>query len=119
MNSGETGGMITMETVVMSDWGKLTHFRHRQIIRRPEELQSFNEGDLSSTNLNGAVVLALGQLRDRGAELKYRSRGGALTTGYVVLFTDGQDRVGQTSDEATRRESRTSVKDLLFGLFGA
>lgn len=44
-----------------------------------------------STNLHGAILDALGRLGTTRAAFEQRNAGGALTSGYVVVFTDGRD----------------------------
>lgn len=58
---------------------------------RLDLLDTFVPADPSSTNLYGAVILALEQQTAAENAFKLRNHGGAFTPGYVVVFTDGND----------------------------
>lgn len=87
------------------------------LLARLDELSSYTSSDPSSTNLNGALIEALN--RQAAAERAFRDRnfGGAFTTGYVVLFTDGRDTSGlHTSDEAVAARDASVDQVLAVGL---
>jgi hypothetical protein len=81
-------------------------------------LSSYKPADPSSTNLYGAVVQSLRKLQDIETGFKQRNYGGALTSGYAVLFTDGADTAGlQTLTQALAAEAAdTSDQVLAVGL---
>ena len=83
-------------------------------------LRSWTPGDVGSTNLNGAVVQALQQ--SAAAQQAYRDRnlGGAFSTGYVVVFTDGRDTARRV-DVPTVQSAVSASPDTLMvvGLQGA
>jgi len=55
------------------------------------ELETWEIEAPNGTNLNGAVIDALARLRSSQNGFAERSAHGALSTGYLVLFTDGRD----------------------------
>jgi alpha-tubulin suppressor-like RCC1 family protein len=50
-----------------------------------------------SSDLHGALVQAVERIRSDEAAFRLRNFGGAFTTGYIVLFSDGRDTAGVTS----------------------
>ncbi|MBU6162444.1 MAG: SUMF1/EgtB/PvdO family nonheme iron enzyme, partial [Myxococcales bacterium] len=85
-----------------------------------EGLQTWQPSDVGSTNLNGAVVQALQQSEESQAAYRERNLGGAFSTGYVVVFTDGRDTARRV-DLATVQGAVSSSSDTLMvvGLRGA
>lgn len=58
--------------------------------------------DPSSTNLNGAIVTAVGRLTTAQTNFRAANYGGGFTAGYLVLFTDGQDTTGLVTRAAAQ-----------------
>ena len=69
------------------------------LLAKLEEIESYDSGDMSSTNLHGAIIDALDRNSNAQADLVERNFGGAFSTGYVVLFTDGADTAGWLTKE--------------------
>lgn len=67
-----------------------------KLLGRLDEVLTYRAPDQSSTNLHGAVVEALSRLQQAQTQYRNRNQGGAFSTGYVVLFTDGADTSGRT-----------------------
>ena len=57
-------------------------------------LTDFDGVDPGATNLNGAVRQGVEQLQSRQQDTTDANYGGVVTTGYMVLFTDGGDSAG-------------------------
>jgi uncharacterized repeat protein (TIGR02543 family) len=55
------------------------------------DLATWRPADTGATNLHGAVVQALDASAVAQASYRERNYGGAFSTGYVVVFTDGRD----------------------------
>jgi formylglycine-generating enzyme required for sulfatase activity len=83
-------------------------------------LRSWTPGDVGSTNLNGAVVQALQQSAAAQQAYRERNQGGAFSTGYVVVFTDGRDTARRV-DVPTVQSAVSASPDTLMvvGLQGA
>jgi len=83
-------------------------------------LRSWTPGDVGSTNLNGAVVQALQQSAAAQQAYRDRNQGGAFSTGYVVVFTDGRDTARRV-DVPTVQSAVSASPDTLMvvGLQGA
>jgi hypothetical protein len=74
----------------------------QQLFSRLDDLQSYTPPDGGATNLNGAARIELEQMQERLQAIMDRNQGGVVTTGHVVLFTDGGDTAGwETPDQAT------------------
>lgn len=71
---------------------------------RLDALDTFVPADPSSTNLYGALILALEEQTAAENAFKARNYGGAFTPGYVVVFTDGND----TANRKTRANVLTA-----------
>ncbi len=65
-----------------------------------DELVNFEAIDGASTNLNGALSDSVSELQQYQSSYMQRNLNGVVTTGYVVLFTDGGDSAGRL-DAAT------------------
>lgn len=78
-----------------------------RLLARLEALSTYRPADPSSTNLYGAVVSALSRQATAQATFRARNAGGAFTSGYVVLFTDG----GDTSGLTTQAQARAALRD--------
>ena len=69
------------------------------------------------TNLYGAVKDGLSNIATAETAFRTRNKGGAFSTGYVVLFTDGADTTGYFSDaDATKAEAASPDQVLAVGL---
>ena len=77
-----------------------------RLLARLDALTSYRPVDPSSTNLYGAVVSALARQATAQEAFTARNAGGAFTSGYVVLFTDG----GDTSGLATQAQALAAVR---------
>jgi hypothetical protein len=84
-----------------------------RLLARLDALATYTSPDGSSTNLYGGVINALS--RSAAAQEAFRSRnaGGAFTTGYVVLFTDGGDTSGYRTREDVIAAIASSTDDIL------
>jgi hypothetical protein len=69
------------------------------------ELAAWRPSDIGATNLHGAVVQALGESEAAQAAFRARNLGGAFSTGYVVVFTDG----GDTAERVNRAQVQSAV----------
>jgi hypothetical protein len=56
-----------------------------------DALSSYAPADPNSTNLNGAIIQGLADLQAAEGSFENRNDGGALTSGYVLVFTAGKD----------------------------
>lgn len=84
-----------------------------------DSLADYMAADVSSTNLHGAIQGGMERLADARGALERRNYGGALTTGYLVLFTDGADTAGYVTAEAARAAAAASADRLMVvGLIG-
>jgi len=71
------------------------------VLDKLDALSTYTPTDPSSTNLYGAVIEALGSLKQAEVDFETRNHGGAVTTGFLVLFTDGKDTAAyRTETEA-------------------
>jgi Tol biopolymer transport system component len=59
--------------------------------KRLDALLTYTPADPNSTNLNGAVIRGLADLDSAEKGFESRNYGGALTSGYLLLFTAGRD----------------------------
>lgn len=64
--------------------------------------------DAGSTNLYGAVGSGLSNLATSRAAFEDRNAGGAFTSGYLVIFTDGRD-TASADPNAARQQSLAAV----------
>lgn len=86
---------------------------------RLAELDRYAPVDPSSTNLYGAVTQSLQNLSSAQHSFRERNFGGAWTTGYVVLFTDGGDTAGLVSiDDAVAAAGASANQIVAVGLGG-
>ncbi|MDA3863959.1 MAG: hypothetical protein PF689_08865 [Deltaproteobacteria bacterium] len=60
-----------------------------------DELLTYTAIDGASTNLNGALFDSVSELQQYQLSYMQRNYNGVVTTGYVVLFTDGGDSAGR------------------------
>lgn len=89
------------------------------VLRRLDELATYEPSDASSTNLHGAVQYALSLSSGAQRNFRDRNRGGAFTAGYVALFTDGGDTAGRVPFETARMTLEQSPDDVIaLGLRG-
>lgn len=78
------------------------------LLSRLDALTNYHATDEASTNLNGAVIDALTRSKQAQDAFRQRNYGGAFTTGYVVLFTDGADTAGlKTASDALAAEGQS------------
>lgn len=90
-----------------------------RLLARLEALSTYRPADPSSTNLYGAVVSALSRQATAQATFRARNAGGAFTSGYVVLFTDGGDTSGlSTQAQAVAAVRASTSRMLAVGLAG-
>lgn len=87
-------------------------------------LATYTPQDEFSTNLHGAIVglesTGLQGLSAAQAAFRTRNQGGALTTGYLVLFTDGVDNTSRHSaQEARNAHKQAPERVVIVGLRGA
>jgi len=80
-----------------------------------DALRDYTSPDPSSTNLNGALVQVLQQSAAAQAEFRMRNRGGAFTSGYVVVFTDGVDTAAWIDEDAAL-EALDAYPDTVVGV---
>jgi hypothetical protein len=89
------------------------------LLQRLNALTSYRPADPGSTNLFGATITALSRQATAEAAFRARNAGGAFTTGYVVLFTDGGDTAGLRSQNDALAAVRGSAdRTLAVGLAG-
>jgi len=85
-----------------------------KLLSRLDALTTYTPSDPSSTNLYGAVIQGLSTLHAAEVAFEQRNYGGALTSGYVVLFTDGADTAGlQTLQQALTAETADGADQVL------
>jgi hypothetical protein len=90
-----------------------------RLLSRLDALSSYTAADPGSTNLFGATITALSRQSTAEAAFRARNAGGAFTSGYVVLFTDGGDTAGlRTQAEATEAVRASTDRTLAVGLAG-
>ncbi len=90
-----------------------------RLLSRLDALSSYRPSDPSSTNLHGAVINALSRQSTAEAAFRTRNAGGAFTSGYVVLFTDGGDTAGlRTQAQAVAAVGASTDRMLAVGLAG-
>lgn len=91
-----------------------------KVLTRLGELSTYTPPDASSTNLNGVVVQALNSNAAAQQAFRTRNLGGAFTTGYIALFTDGADASGRVTSANARQQIERSTDDVVaVGLQGA
>lgn len=79
-----------------------------------DALATYTPSDPSSTNLYGAVIDGLARLRSSRAAFESRQYGGAVTQGFLVLFTDGADTAGlKTLNQALAAETQNYGDEVL------
>jgi hypothetical protein len=83
------------------------------VTARLEALTGHVPADSSSTNLNGALVAALGDSDAAQRSFRERNQGGAFSAGYVILFTDGADTAGIVSTTDAEAAVRASADEVL------
>jgi len=76
-------------------------------------LSAWRPTDIGATNLHGAVVQALGESEAAQAAFRARNLGGAFSSGYVVVFTDGSD----TAERVPLVQVQSAVAESADGLF--
>jgi hypothetical protein len=87
------------------------------LLSRLDALTTFTPADRRSTNLNGAVVEGLTRIAAAEAAFRDRNYGGAFTTGYLVLFTDGKDTAARVTESAvTSAEGSSPDQAIAVGL---
>jgi formylglycine-generating enzyme required for sulfatase activity len=90
-----------------------------RLLSRLDALAMYRAADPSSTNLYGALIDALSRQASAEAAFRVRNLGGAFTTGYVVLFTDGGDTAGlRTQMQATEAVRNSPARVIPVGLNG-
>lgn len=77
-----------------------------KLLQKLDDVATYTPMDPASTNLYGAVIDALSRSATAQNAFRQRNAGGAFSTGYVILFTDGQDTTGLK----TRMEALTAAK---------
>ncbi len=95
----------------LTEWQQAT-MDAGKLVERLDALRSFTPADIASTNLNGAIVAALQRQDATKKDFEQRNAGGAFTTGYLVLFTDGADTAGLvTPGQVT--DAKSTSRDLV------
>jgi len=90
-----------------------------QLLQRLSALSTYRPADPGSTNLYGATITALSRQASAEAAFRTRNAGGAFTTGYVVLFTDGGDTAGlRTQNDALTAVRGSADRTVAVGLAG-
>gem|GEM_PF-2379465 len=84
-----------------------------QLLQRLDALTTFVPADPASTNLYGAVVQALARLSTTEQNFRTLNAGGALTAGYVVIFTDGNDTAGRVTQAAALAAEAADANQVL------
>ena len=84
------------------------------------DLATAAEGlDVAATNLNGAIVGALLRVDSARAAFESLNRGGAFTSGTVLVFTDGRDTAGRvTADAVSAAREASTTEVVAVGLDG-
>jgi hypothetical protein len=80
---------------------------------RLDLLGTYVAADPSSTNLYGALILALDEQTVAENAFKARNYGGAFTPGYVVVFTDGNDTANRKTKAAVQTAETTTGDDVV------
>jgi formylglycine-generating enzyme required for sulfatase activity len=84
------------------------------------ELAAWRPSDIGATNLHGAVVQALGESEAAQAAFRARNLGGAFSSGYVVVFTDGGDTAERVNLAQVQSAVSASADEVfMVGLRGA
>ena len=90
------------------------------LLARLDALSSYQAADPASTNLYGAVIDGVSKLNAAQTAFRSRNHGGAFTTGYMILFTDGGDTAGLRTQSAAVSAVQLSGDEVLaVGLAGA
>ncbi len=75
-------------------------------------LESYQAPDASSTNLNGALSQGVVRLQERQQQVMAQNFNGTVTSGYLVVFTDGGDTAGRVpAAEASASVAAARVYD--------
>jgi hypothetical protein len=86
-----------------------------KLLQRLDDVATYVPADPASTNLNGAVIDAVGRSAAAQAAFRQRNVNGVFTAGYIILFTDGQDTTGlRTRAEAVAAAQGT--KDVVLAV---
>ncbi|MCB9658530.1 MAG: hypothetical protein H6726_12855 [Sandaracinaceae bacterium] len=89
------------------------------VLTQLDALSGYTVPDPGSTNLHGGVVDALARSGSAQQAFRTRNEGGAFTSGYVVLFTDGADTAGLLpANAAVAAIGATTDEVLAVGLVG-
>jgi hypothetical protein len=83
------------------------------LLDRLDALGSFTPADKLSTNLNGAIVDGLAAIAADESQFRALNQGGAFTTGYLVVFTDGKDTAGRLAQSAVLSAENSSPDQVL------
>ncbi|TAK24799.1 MAG: hypothetical protein EPO40_23820 [Myxococcaceae bacterium] len=90
-----------------------------RLLARLDALASYRPSAPGSSNLYGAVISALGRQQAAQAAFRTRNAGGAFTSGYVVVFTDGGDTAAlHTQADAVAAVQASADRVLAVGLAG-
>jgi len=85
-----------------------------KVLAALDSISGYKPTDPSSTNLYGAVINGLQKLTQARTTFESRNYGGALTSGYLVLFTDGGDTAGlHTQKEAITAETNDPADQVM------
>lgn len=84
-----------------------------RLLQRLDEVASYQPSDPSSTNLYGGTISAIQRIDAARADFQQRNAGGAFTTGYVILFTDGADTAGLKTLQEAQAAVESSSDELL------
>jgi alpha-tubulin suppressor-like RCC1 family protein len=98
-----------------------THTRDLAVVRAQlDALANYTPADVASTNLNGAIVDGVANLGAARDTFETLNQGGALTRGYLVIFTDGADTAGYVTSAKAKNAHQGSTADelLIMGVQG-
>ena len=92
----ERGLPVQVSVLLFAGEDRLTEWQQpslepSMVLDRLDALADFVPTDPASTNLYGALIDAVYTTEAYQEDFEARNFGGALTAGYVVLFTDGKD----------------------------
>ena len=111
--------MVQISVEVFAGEASLTELQaptldETKVLAALDSLSGYKPADPSSTNLYGAVISGLQKLTQARTTFESRNYGGALTSGYLVLFTDGGDTAGlHTQKEAITAETNDPADQVM------
>jgi len=89
------------------------------VLSQLQALDTYSPADVSSRNLQGALVYALEGSASRAEHLQLLNRGGALTQTFVVAVVKGKDTAGyKTAEEVAGAHARHGAELFVLNLDG-